>query len=51
MFHNWKTTLAGWATGALYLLNAASGQHLSWKQWLLAIAMAAAGSLAKDHSS
>ena len=50
MFKNWKTTLAGWASGALYLLNAASGQHLTWKQWVLAGVMAAAGSVAKDHN-
>jgi hypothetical protein len=50
MFKNWKTTVAGFAAGALYLLNAAAGQHMTWKQWALALAMAAAGAVAKDHN-
>jgi hypothetical protein len=54
MFQNWKTTLAGVGGSLLIIINAASGQHLTAKQWGLAILQAAAtvvmGALAKDHS-
>lgn len=43
---NWKTTLLGFAAGALNLL--ANGTN--WKQVLLTTGIAAFGLVAKDHN-
>jgi hypothetical protein len=51
MLLNWKTTAAGIAAGVLVALNQVSGQHMTWKAWASALAIAAVGVLAKDHDN
>lgn len=41
---NWKTTLAGFAAGALNLF----AQGVNWKQILVSIGLTALGTLAQD---
>ena len=43
---NWKTSLFGTLSGIAY---AVTGQH-DWKHILVAVLMAAAGLVAKDHN-
>ena len=47
MFKNWKTTLAGLAAAAANV----SVNGVTWKQLVVAAAMAVLGALAKDHSN
>jgi hypothetical protein len=47
MFKNWKTTLAGVLAAVAHV----TVNGTSWKQLLVAAAMAAIGALAKDHST
>lgn len=47
MFKNWKTTLAGLAAAVAHV----SVNGVSWKNLLVAAAVAAVGALAKDHSN
>lgn len=47
MLKNWKTTLAGVIAAAAQV----TVNGVGWKQLLVAVAMAAVGALAKDHSS
>lgn len=44
---NWKTTLLGWASGALNLF--ANGTN--WKQILVSVGLAALGTLAHDSNN
>lgn len=47
MIKNWKTTLAGFAAAALHV----TVNGTSLKQWLVALAIAGIGALAKDHNA